>query len=144
MKLLTGRCAAIDQDINPAIAEDKSVNYTEAATGVNGTMSFLNIPCTDDYFAVDATDSPLPMLSVQNVVDMSLAEGAELLLITGDMNAETVDAAVLAEAVADDDAFVDCRTVVRVQDGVITEIRHYADVPIPEMMADVLSLVPEV
>lgn len=54
--------------------------------------------------------------------------------------AETVDAEAMAKAIESDTEFEDCRTVVRIQDNRITEIRHYAEVSVPDMMADVLAL----
>lgn len=126
-----------------SVAEDGTVNYTEANTGIGRTMRLVNIPGIDVYVAVDVTGTQLPLMTAQNMIDMSLAEGAELLMVTGDLNAKSVDAAVLAEAIELDDVLYGPRTVVRVQNGLITEIRHYQDVAIPEMMGDFLSLAAE-
>lgn len=123
-----------------SVAEDRSVQYTALATGKTGTLAFISIPGTSDFVGVDASGSGLPMLSFQNIADTPLAEDAALLLIKENLEAETVDAAAMAEAIESDTEFEDCRTVVRIRDGRITEIRNYADVSIPDMMADVLSL----
>ena len=60
--------------------------------------------------------------------------------LEGGLEAETVDAETMAEAIESDTEFEDCRTVVRIHDNRITEIRHYAEVSVPDMMADVLAL----
>ena len=123
-----------------SVNADQSIEYTEATTGESGTLGFLSIPGTDDFVSVDVSGSGLPTLTFQNVADTPLADDAALLLVHGSLETESVDTAAMAESIASDSEFEDCRTVVRIQDGRITEIRHYADVPVPEMMADVLSL----
>ncbi len=126
-----------------AVAEDGSVTYTSAVTGESGTMGFLNIPGGDEYVAIDLSGSQLPMISFQNIADTPMAGDVKMLLITDGLKEEPADTDTMAKAIESDDAFFDCRTVVRIMDGSITEIRHYADVPIADMMTDVRSLDPK-
>ena len=123
-----------------SVSEDRTVQYREIATGNTGTLSFVGIPGTDDFVALDVSGSGLPMLTFQNIADTPLADEAVLSLIKGDLEAEAVDAEAMAKAIESDTEFEDCRTVVRIQDNRITEIRHYAEVSVPDMMADVLAL----
>ena len=123
-----------------SVGDDSTVEYTEAATGNSGTLRFVNIPGTEEYAAVDVSGSGFPMIASQGIFDMDLGDGAKMLLIGSGLTAETVDTEAMAKAIEEDDAFIDCQTVVRVQDNKITEIRHYRDVEIPDMMADARSL----
>ena len=119
-----------------SVSEDGTVQYRDAATSETGIMSFMNIPGSDNYVAMDESDSDSPMLTFSGITEMPLDDAAKMILVTGDSMDETaVDATGMAD-IMDSES---CKTFVVIRNGRITEIRRYRDVSVAGMLADVFS-----
>ena len=118
-----------------SVAEEGTIEYRDASDEITGTINFVSIPGSDDYVAMDA-ESNSPMLTALDIVEMPLDDAAKMIVFTGESLEETtVDNAGMADIIASEADM----TLVVIRNGRVQEIRHYRDISVAGMMADVRS-----